>query len=103
MTAEKVLEDTFDLYKYRMASPPYHQAEEAVLDAMNEFAKLKCQELLSLVAEKAKIKRKTKSLVDGYLKITNQKDDELEAIRIFYSVDKESIINCVDLDEFIKN
>ena len=51
MTAEKVLNNTFDKHEWRMASHPYHDSEEAVLQAMKEYAKMKCKELLEIVAE----------------------------------------------------
>ena len=56
MTAEKILSEVFNKHKYRMTSPPYNDSEEAILEAMKEFAELKCKELLEIVAKKAKIK-----------------------------------------------
>ena len=65
-------------------------------EAMKEYAKMKCKELLEIVAEKAKIKDE-----DG---------DVYEQPKGFYCngelyetwVDKDSILNAVNLDEFIK-
>jgi len=51
-----------------------------------EYTKQKCQELLLLVAEKAKIKE-NRSMSNGY--------DYTERY-----IDKDSILNCVDLEEF---
>ncbi len=59
-------------------SRAYDQDE---LYLMKEYAKLKCEELLEIVAEKAE------SYVIGGL---------------VSQVDKNSILNAVDLDEFIK-
>jgi hypothetical protein len=64
--------------------------------AMTGFAELKCKELLKIVAEKAKIK--------------DEDNDTYEQPHIFYCngeeyktwVDKDSILNAVDLKEFIK-
>lgn len=89
MEAKEILDHIFDLDKYQMADQPYHNSEEAVLEAMNEFAKLKCEELLSLAAEKAKIREL------NY-------EDEQEWV-CYNEVDKESILNCIDLEEFIKS
>lgn len=50
-------------------------------DAMKEYAKLKCEELLKIVAEKAEVS-------------FNKFGEEY--------VDKESILNAVNLNEFIK-
>jgi hypothetical protein len=56
--------------------------------AMKEFAELKCKELLEIVAEKAKIVE-NRSMINGY--------DCTERW-----VDKDSILNAVDLKGFIK-
>ena len=63
---------------------------------MKEYAKMKCKELLEVVAKKAKIRDE-----DG---------DVYEQPKGFYCngelyetwVDKDSILNAVNLDEFIK-
>lgn len=80
MKAEEVLNNTFDKHEWRMASPPYYDSEDAVIDAMKEYAKYKCKELLEIVADNAKILYSYSSP----------------------KVDKDSILNTVDLDEFIK-
>jgi hypothetical protein len=67
-----------------------------IKQAMIEFAELKCKELLKIVAEKAKIKDE-----NGYVYYQPH---------TFYCngekhetwVDKNSILNAVDLKEFIK-
>lgn len=55
-----------------------------ILECMKSYAKEKCQELLEIVAEKAKVK-------------VSQHCFELSE-----EVDKDSILNAVNLDEFIK-
>jgi hypothetical protein len=59
-----------------------------LVDILKEFAELKCKELLEIVAEKAKIKE------------VNY-EDEMEWVN-YTIVDKDSILNAVDLKEFIK-
>lgn len=54
--------------------------EEDILDTMRDYAKSKCQELLEIVAEKAEVS-------------FNRFGEEY--------VDKDSILNAVDLDSFI--
>ena len=55
------------------------------IDAMHFFAKLKCEELLLLAAENAKLDYDKFDLYDAYT----------------CEIDKKSILNVVDLDEFI--
>ena len=55
-------------------------------EAMKEYARLKCQELLEIVAEKAEVK--TVSIPNG-LNIKT------------CVVDRDSVFNAVDLDKFI--
>ena len=54
----------------------------ALEEALNSFTKLKCQELLLLVAEKARID------------FRNNKAND-------FGIDVDSILNAVDLDSFI--
>jgi hypothetical protein len=73
--------------------------------AMKEYTELKCKELLEIVAEKAKIKTEKKSQYGKYRKWQKVKDDEefdLFDYEMRNSVDKDSILNSVDLKEFIK-
>ena len=67
--------------------------EQDILKAMKEYAELKCKELLQTVAEKAKTKTVYES--DGQPS-SSFPDFEYEV------VDKNSILNAVDLKEFIK-
>lgn len=57
---------------------------------MKKYAKLKCQELLEIVAEEAQIKQEIEYIHSsvGYGSV--------------HVIDKDSILNAVDLDEFIK-
>jgi hypothetical protein len=61
---------------------------QEIESALIGFAELKCKELLEIVAKKAKI-IESRSMVNGY--------DYTERL-----VDKDSILNAVDLKEFIK-
>ena len=80
--------------EYINKNHPYGCAEWEFEEALKEFAKIKCQELLEIVAEKAKIRDE-----DG---------DVYEQPKGFYCngelyetwVDKDSILNCVDLENF---
>ena len=59
--------------------------EDDVKNAMQEYAKLKCQELLDIVVEQVTVKTKYKGLLNN---------------SIF--IDKDSILNAVDLESFCK-
>lgn len=76
-----------------------------LISVMKEYAEIKCKELLEIVAEKAKIKVEKKSQYGKYRKWQKVKDDEefdLFDYEMRNSVDKNSILNAVDLKEFIK-
>ena len=78
--------------------------EDIILECMHDYAKEKCQELLEIVAEKAKIKTEKKSQYGKNRKWQKVKDNE--EFDLFYyemrnSVDKSSILDAVNLDEFI--
>lgn len=97
MTAEKILQENQE-------QAYYNQNSDYRIKAMQEFAKLKCQELLLLVAEKAEVKTEKKSQYGKYRKWQKVKDDEefnLFDYSMRNSVDKDSIFNAVDLDSFI--
>jgi hypothetical protein len=96
MTAEEIL----DNQKHGFGSGQF----ESALKAMQEYAKLKCQELLLLVAEKAVIKTEKKSQFGKsrkWQKVKDGEDFDLFAYEMRNSVDKGSIFKAVDLDEFI--
>ena len=69
--------------------------DDVILILMKSYAKEKCQELLEIVSEKAKTGCKTEytggtpNILGSYSK------------KISTCVDKDSILNAVDLDEFI--
>lgn len=63
----------------------YVRTQKDIVKSMQEYAKTKCQELLEIVAEKAKTKK------------TSNSGSWYDA-----SVDKDSIINAVNLNEFIR-
>lgn len=87
MTAEEILEKQ-DCNGYASGEiyGTFYYEKEDILKAMKEFAELKCKELLEIVAENAEA-------IEGY----NTGFSGSAA-----SVDKESILNVVDLKEFIK-
>jgi hypothetical protein len=58
--------------------------EDDVIKAMKEYAKIKCQELLEIVVEKARL--------------TSENSGEINERRV---VDKDSILSAVDLEQFI--
>ena len=98
MTAEEILENNRN-------AAFYNQNSDYRIKSMEEYAYLKCKELLKIVAKKAEIKVEKKSYYGKYRKWQKVKDDE--AFDMFdyetkFSVDKDSIINAVDLKEFIK-
>jgi len=68
--------------------------------AIKDYAKLKCKELLEIVAEKALIEETYVSPVDGT--ITNRFSYAFGAENTEYIIDYDSILNAVNLDEFIK-
>lgn len=92
MTAEEILEQTFNLYEYRMVGGVYNQTEEVVLEAMREYARLKCKELLEIVAEKVRI------VEDG--DIDNPYEEYFLDLGGSLRVNKDSILNAVDLEDF---
>lgn len=72
MTAREYYSENYDSFE---------NLEDFVVNMMHEFAKLKCEELLEIVAEKVELKFDRDYGV---------------------SINKDSILNAVDLDEFIK-
>ncbi len=84
MTAENILNE------WLLQTDNTHLKEGhyfVIKQAMKEFAEIKCKELLEIVAEKAEIKTVT---IPSGLNIKT------------CVVDKDSILNAVDLKEFIK-
>lgn len=78
--------------QYRIENANYDLNEgDNTEKLMQEYAKLKCQELLEIVAEKAKAEIK-------YEYSGNTGSEYLDEWAV---VDKYSILNAVDLDKFI--
>jgi 2-iminoacetate synthase ThiH len=72
----------------------YIHTQRQIEKSMQEYARLKCQELLLLVAEKANLSLNGEMASKTYsARVYNE--------RIKLSVDKDSILNAVDLDKFI--
>lgn len=89
MGYEELLKDRLEEYHYEENAIT---VSTAFLDMFaKDYATMKCKELLEIVAEKAIIKKEIK-----------RKLDDLEKEGIYnLSIDKNSILNAVDLDEFI--
>jgi hypothetical protein len=66
-----------------MVSNIYNETEEVVIQAIQEYAQLKCKQLLEIVAEKAEIEW---DAVNNYTDLAH--------------ISKDSILNCVNLEEF---
>ena len=78
MTAEEELSNVFRETGFDIDNKIQ---QKLVLGAMKSYAKMKCQELLLLVAEKARID------------FRNDKAND-------FGIDKDSILNAVDLEKF---
>ncbi len=70
-----------------MTAEEYANENMQYVDAFQRFAQLKCEELLEIVAEKAEVKTVT---IPSGLNIKT------------CVVDKDSILNCVNLENFCK-
>jgi len=69
--------------------------------AMKEYAKLKCQELLEIVVDNAMIETNNDCYGKKVVKSTSFTEREQGfSSTTFISVDKDSIFNSVDLDSF---
>jgi hypothetical protein len=103
MTAKQVLvknnvfltEDVNKKFNLDVTRDCYIKTQKDIVKSMQEYAKEKCQELLEIVADKAKI--------------IDEDGDTYQQPHIFFCngevyknwIDKDSIINAIDLDEFI--
>ena len=76
--------------EYINKNHPHGCAEWEFEEALKEFAKIKCQELLEIVVEKAKAEIK-------YEYSGNTGSEYLDEWAV---VDKDSILNAVDLEKF---
>lgn len=77
----------------------YYHTGEDIEEMLQEYAKLKCKELLLLVAKKALIREIYVSPVNGVE--TSRLSYAFGGENTDYSIDKDSIINAVDLETFI--
>jgi hypothetical protein len=93
MTAKEILvkngvfqtEDVNQRFNLDVTRDCYIKTQKDIVKSMNEYAKEKCQELLEIVAEKAE----TKTV--GFPGLNTKT----------CAVDRDSILNAVDLDSFI--
>lgn len=102
MTAENILEE----WLIQTDQTAFKEGHYFVIkEAMKEFAKIKCEELLEIVMEKAVTKTEKKSQYGKYRKWQKVKEGEefdLFQYEMKCSVDKDSILNAVKLYEFIR-
>jgi len=99
MTAEEVLviNNVFGVigtdvrFNLNLSRDCYIATQHNIKKAMQEYAKQKCQELLLLVAEKVK----TKTVYE-----TNDQPSSSFGDYEYEVVDKDSILNAVDLETF---
>lgn len=97
MTAEDCLQESLKIsYFYNDKYDRMCCFSDDVQVAMQEYAKIKCQELLLLVAEKA--------MIDTEWEFITSESNALENYSkrmVNYKIDKDSILNAVDLNSFI--
>ena len=84
-TAEEILEKHWKLKTDFPMDDVIKLNMQYCVESMQEYATMKCKELLEIVAEKATVKTKYKGLLNN---------------SIF--IDKDSILNTVDLESFCK-
>lgn len=95
MKVEKFI--TTHLFKYDETKTDFIGINQGCLEeALKYFAELKCKKLLEIVAKKAKIIESENVVYRIYNTKTN------EELFIDIPIDKDSILNAVDLKEFIK-
>ena len=71
-------------------------------EAMKEYARLKCQELLEIVADKVMIEKDNDCYGKTIIKSTYSTEREQGfSSKTTISVNKDSVFNAVDLDKFI--
>ena len=91
MTVEEKLQEVFlERSGTRFAKYPYNDTFDATITAMQEYAEMKCKQLLEIVAEKVETKELFVNGSNGgwYDKVGK--------------VNKDSILNCVDIESFCK-
>jgi len=89
MTAEDLLHESY--FNIVLDIRETYLTDSDITSAMKEYARLKCEELLKIVSEKAKA-----SIEYTYSGNVGEYRDEWAIIN------KDSILNAVDLNEFIK-
>lgn len=91
MTVEDFLQDSLTIsHFYNDKYDKMCCLSSDVQKAMKEYARLKCEELLKIVVENVQIKQENEYL------------DSSRGYGIVSRVDEDSILNSVDLNEFIK-
>ena len=80
----------------------YADTNSKIAEFMLEFTRIKCQDLLEIVADKAEIGMKKKSNYGSHRKWQKVKEGEVDlfAFEVQYFVDKDSILKAVDLEKF---
>ena len=91
-TARELLMDGNEGHSFRDVIDNLDEAD--IIEVIQEYAKMKCKELLEIVAEKAVLVLNGEIYSKTYsVKVYNE--------RIKLSIDKDSILNAVDLETFI--
>ena len=99
MTAEEILKEwLIQTDQTNLKEGHYFVIEQA----MKEFAELKCKELLQIVAEKSKVKIEKSTPYKKYESVKTEENFNMYEYKTKVSVDRNSILNAVDLKEFIK-
>lgn len=99
MTAEEYLQDSLKIsHFYNDRYDMMCCFSDDVQLAIQEYAKLKCQELLKIVVDKAKVKNTLYYSGRDNIDIAFDFYSELDGR---FEVDKDSILNSVNLDDFI--
>jgi hypothetical protein len=95
MTAEELFGKHFNgLYYDDITS-------EMIEDYAKEFAKVKCEELLEIVAEKVELMETYYNWTSNTYVTKRLEEKEFRNGNDVMFIDKDSIFNAVDLDEFI--
>ena len=99
MTAREILEkqDCSGYCQGEVFGDFYYEENEIIL-AMQEYAKERCKELLERVAEKTNMRHTFTSAIDG--KTTHFNDKLFVVENSMFTIDKDSILNVVDLEKF---
>jgi predicted house-cleaning noncanonical NTP pyrophosphatase (MazG superfamily) len=104
MTAEQKFEKFFNSFP-RYGTTLAEDWKKEIVELSKDFTEQKCKELLEIVAEKAETKTEKKSQYGKYRKWQKVKEGgefDLFSYHMKVSVDKNSILNAVNLKEFIQ-